>query len=282
MIYVSTIACSNIRCVDAIKILFKKKFSNIEITSSGLYERSDAAEIINFKKNNNINLRCHNYFPPNNDIVINIASDNRDIRNKSVDNIKKSIILNSELNNDKFAFHAGLRYDEETKNYGKRLKKSALTNYQIALDIFKDTYQELQFYASKLGVKIYIENNLLTKYTLSDFDEIPLFLNSFNDYINLKKEFDFNLLLDVGHLKVTSKTLNKDFNQELKQLIKNTDYVHLSDNNSIEDQNSSFEINSDLFKFLKSINLKKKDITLEIKTLEKLKKSFITIKNLTG
>jgi hypothetical protein len=55
----------------------------------------------------------------------------------------------------------------------------------------------------------------------------------------LKKLIDFNLLLDVAHLKVSAHTLGLDFNSELTHMANYSDYWHLSDNNNLADQNNS-------------------------------------------
>ena len=54
----------------------------------------------------------------------------------------------------------------------------------------------------------------------------PLLLTDVQSYKELKK-FNFNLLLDLAHLKVSCRSLNLDFIQQANYLINETDYIHL-------------------------------------------------------
>ena len=50
-------------------------------------------------------------------------------------------------------------------------------------------------------------------------------LTSFSEYMKLKKQLDFFLILDVAHLKVSCNTLGLDFRNELVLLLKETDFI---------------------------------------------------------
>ena len=59
-----------------------------------------------------------------------------------------------------------------------------------------------------------------------------------------------NILTDIGHLKVSSKTLNFKFLDELDKFLTYSDYLHISDNDSFSDQGLS--VNMNLWKHIKS------------------------------
>ena len=100
-------------------------------------------------------------------------------------------------------------------------------------------------------------------------------LTSLADYRELQQHIDFKLLLDVAHLYVSSRTLDFDFKSSLGQMIMETDYIHLSDNDGWYDQNAAFTSDSKLLNKIKKKHLKNKTITLEIYTgLDSLRKSF--------
>ena len=62
-----------------------------------------------------------------------------------------------------------------------------------------------------------------------------------------------------------------------------TDYIHISDNNSLEDQNKPIEYNSSLYKLIEDGIIKNKIVTLEIyDSLEKIKNSFDNIVKVTS
>ena len=63
---------------------------------------------------------------------------------------------------------------------------------------------------------------------------------------------------------MSANSLNKDFDKELKYLFNQTDYLHLSGNDSLEDSNKSLMNDNIITKFLKNNSLKNKTFTLEV------------------
>ena len=129
--------------------------------------------------------------------------------------------------------------------------------------MFCDGFKELHSLAG--DVKLYLENNVFSSsnYKTYNGDNIFLLISS-DEYYELKNKIDFNLLLDVAHLKVSSKTLGLDFEDELKKMIAISDYLHISDNDALHDLNHKLKKNSALVELLSQQNLKNKDYTLEI------------------
>ena len=114
------------------------------------------------------------------------------------------------------------------------------------------------------NIKLYFENNVLSKKNLERFKTNPFLLTDTNSFRELKKSIDFNLLLDLAHLKVSCKSLNLNFYDEANSLIKETDYLHISGNDGNHDSNNSIIEDKQLIKVLDKNNLKSKTITLEI------------------
>ena len=75
---------------------------------------------------------------------------------------------------------------------------------------------------------------------------------------------NFNPLIDLAHLKVSSKSLSLDFKKQLTALLPLTDYIHLSDNNGLQDQNKGLNEGSDILEAIKNNNVTNKTITLEV------------------
>lgn len=71
------------------------------------------------------------------------------------------------------------------------------------------------------------------------------------------------LLVDLGHLKVSAKTLKFDKNKFLKKCDKFIKAYHISDNNSVKDQNNLISQRS---WFWKNIKKDAEFYSLEIKT----------------
>ena len=105
----------------------------------------------------------------------------------------------------------------------------------------------------KKKVKILVENNVITKKNLYLFKDNPLLLTNPKEITNFFKQLpkDIGLLLDVGHLKVSSKSENFDLKKAIKKLNKLIKGYHLSENNSIADQNKPFEKKVWFYKYLK-------------------------------
>ena len=120
-ISISTGGYKNLTGFQAIKYLKKNNIFSIEL-SGGKYSKNLIKQITPFK--DKLNLRVHNYFPPpKNPFVINLASDNKEILNKSITHIKKSILLVKKLGGDTYSFHAGFRVDPNFKSLGKKFEK---------------------------------------------------------------------------------------------------------------------------------------------------------------
>ena len=89
-------------------------------------------------------------------------------------------------------------------------------------------------------------------------------LTNFDKYISLKEKIDFNLLLDVAHLKVSAKTLGLDLEDEFAKMINASNYIHISDNDGMHDSNNRLNKSSTLLSMLSNSVTDNKDFTLEI------------------
>lgn len=89
-------------------------------------------------------------------------------------------------------------------------------------------------------------------------------MTNFNGYKYLKEKIDFNLLFDVAHLKVSAQSLKLDWQEEFQNMMNESRYIHVSDNDGLHDLNNELLKSSELFHMLKDSNTKNKDFTLEI------------------
>ena len=86
---------------------------------------------------------------------------------------------------------------------------------------------------------------------------------------------DFNILLDVAHLKVSCNSLSLNFIDELNKFLIISDYLHISDNDSLNDSNKYINKKSELYSILSKHQLGSKIITLEIyDEIHKIKSSY--------
>ncbi len=251
-VFVSTGYYKNISPIKILKYLIKKKINDIEFSGGLPMSLNEEKEF--FKKLKKHNIRLHNYFPPPKEkFVINLASSNRNILKRSIAHVKKSILYSKKINAKYFSFHAGFRIDPGIKRLGKKFEKVKMENKNKSESIFLRSVENINRFALRNKVKILIENNVINKKNLSLFSGNPLLLTHPTDILNFFKKAPRNIgfLLDVGHLKVSSKTENFNLIQSLKRLNKIVSGYHLSENNFFEDQNAGFSKNTWFVKLLK-------------------------------
>ena len=70
--------------------------------------------------------------------------------------------------------------------------------------------------------------------------------------------------MDVAHLKVSAKTLRLNWEDEFKNMMSVSNYIHVSDNDGFHDLNNQLTKSSSLLTMLEQTDTKNKDFTLEI------------------
>jgi sugar phosphate isomerase/epimerase len=283
MIYVSSSSVRNNKISDSIEELTSNGFFNIELSGgTNLYENIER-DLLDLQQKYGLNYLCHNYFPPPIDhFVLNLASLNDDVFTKSFSHIEESIRLSKILGAPNFAFHAGFFIHVEPKEIGKKISKSLLFDKTKSIQRFIDSYQKLQDYAGDL--KLYIENNVYSSSNFTSFSGEDIFmLTNLEDYDELKSKVDFNFLLDVAHLKVSCKTLDLDFLPQLNNLYNLTDYIHVSDNDNLHDNNDPISLESEFIDTFKNETNNKKTYTLEVySSIDKIRESYDLLEKTIG
>lgn len=264
MIFISTACVKNSKIKDSVEELAKNGFQNIELSGGTKYYKDFEYDLMDLKGKYNLNYRCHNYFPPPvKPFVLNLASLNDETFHESFCHLSKVIDLSKRLGADKFAFHAGFFIDIKLNEIGKKLSKTSLFNREESIERFCIAFKKIKKQAA--GIELFIENNVFSKTNFDTYGEKnPFMLTNFVDYKLLKQKIDFNLLLDVAHLKVSSKSLNLDWNEEFHNMISRSRYIHVSDNNGFHDQNKALSNSSNLFSMISEADTKNKDFTLEV------------------
>ena len=229
-IYISTGGFNKISAIKAIDELKKVGVNDIEL-SGGKYEPKLLNKIIKFKK---LNLKAHNYFPPaKKPFVMNLASLDKTVYKKSEALVLKAIKLSKDIKSSYYSFHAGFLCDISPKDLGKRVKKISKV-------------------AQKHGIKLMIENNVITKNNLLEFKENPFLMADPEEAKKIISLLPNNvgLLLDVAHLKVSAKTLGFEKSEMFSRLKGRIYGYHLSENNGKRDSNKSFSKNSWFWKYI--------------------------------
>jgi sugar phosphate isomerase/epimerase len=275
MIYISTSCVKNTKIKDSVQELAENDFQNIELSGGTEYYENFENDLLELKDKYSLNYRCHNYFPPpKKPFVLNLASLNDETFQMSFDHLEKVIALSNRLGADKFAFHAGFFIDIRLSEIGKKLSRDNLFDKKEAVERFCNAYDVIKRKAK--NVSLFIENNVFSKTNADTYDgENPFMMTNFDEYKSLKEKINFNLLLDIAHLKVSSKTLRLDWEEEFENMMSVSSYIHVSDNDGFHDLNNQLTKSSSLLTMLERSDTRNKDFTLEIYDgMDAIKKSY--------
>lgn len=275
MIYISSSCVKNNKIKDSVIDLAESGFKNIELSGGTEFYEGFMDDLLDLKNKYNLNYMCHNYFPPpKGHFVLNLASLNDDVYYKTLDHLSEAISLSKELGAKKFGFHAGFFVDIKVNEIGKKISKVELFDKNQSIQRFIDGYKWL--FERSGSVELYIENNVFSSTNAKTYENKNIFMltNSY-EVDDLNMNLDFNLLLDIAHLKVSSRTLGLDFEKEFNYLIQKSNYIHVSDNDALHDLNYGVTKDSKLAFLLSQQNLKNKDFTLEVyDTLPKIHETY--------
>lgn len=243
------------------------KITNVELTSGRGYVE-DIKELLGKYK---FNFLVHNYFPePRTPFILNFASLNDKIRFKSINHAMEGIRLSSRLGSYHYAIHAGFLYDPDgsidektglfkvpTGNYFDRGK--AIKNY---IDSLLNIYN----YAKSKSIRLLVENNVCAKGM-----ENKLLLSEYKDFEELFEKIGnlkIGVLLDFGHLKVSSLTLNFSSKEFIDKIRPRIAAFHIHDNDGTGDFHKKLDKDSWILKVLEDKNFKSLPKTLEANNLD--------------
>lgn len=235
-VYVSTSCLANGNDLFAILGAYLKAgIKNVELGASHRYiEGLSAAQFESY----NLNLLAHSYFPPPEEpLIVNLASQDPTILRRSRNQIKKSIEFCHGLKIDLFTFHAGFRIDPDIKL--RFAHNQPVTPYDVAFETFVESVDEINSCAQKLGIKIAIENNVLSEYNMVNGRNPFLLLCEAWELEKLWREIpsgNVGMLLDLGHLKVTARRLGFDRDDFVDSIADRVFAIHTHDNDAVVDE----------------------------------------------
>lgn len=263
MIYISSGCVNSKDYKECIQVINSWGFDKIELT--GNIRNFNLNE---FKENylNDANqYMAHNYFPaPADAFVMNLSSTSQTF-DKTLTLIEENIQFSKLVDSNIIGLHAGFLLDPKPNEIGKIFSKTELMPREDGLKNMVNAINKVQ--NSHPDLKVYIENNVYSAPNKKNYQQHnPFLICDYKEASWLKEQTRVEILLDIGHLKVSCNSLGLDFEQELRQYLELSSYIHLSDNDALNDQNCRLKKNSDLFKLLEENKelLKNKIITLEV------------------
>ena len=230
---------------------------NVELSAPHPYEPFEQIKstLLEYKQQG-FNFLIHNYFPPpKENFILNIATADEQILNYSFELVKNSIELSGEIGVSYYGIHMGYLSDGRSSSDGVfEFRKKEEGDCALSLMRAAKFIEKVTKVAEKNKVKILLENL---------FPNIPV-NNSlgceFNEIKNIMSFFDkkIGLLLDLGHLNISSKKLNFDKFDFLEKYISEFGNrlfeVHISENSGDYDSHLCLEKNSWQMKALKRID----------------------------
>lgn len=278
-IYISTGCIKNKSIIEIIEYYYNNGIKNIEL-SGGQHDPEIFQKLVGYKSK--INFMLHNYFPPPKiPFTLNLATLNDEIYKLCEEHIIKTIRMSSELQIPYYSIHAGFLIDPAPKELGKKISNQNKNDEHKASEVFLKRLNYFAKIAKEEGVKILIENNVINKTNYKTFNGNPFMMTSIEQTEKLINYFpkNVNILLDLAHLKVSSKTLNFSCLDFLKKFDHKIKAYHVSDNlgdfdtNDIISENSWFCDHLKKDKSYSTFELKTQDINViknQIKILNKL------------
>jgi sugar phosphate isomerase/epimerase len=192
---------------------------------------------LNILKKHDFKYTVHNYFPPpEKPFIINLASQDKLIREESIIQIKKSIDFCTDYNINLFSFHAGFRIDPDMK---LKFNPSNIPEYETSYNTFKESVAEIVDYAERINVKVAVENSALSEYNLVDGQNKLLLMCELYEFERLFNEVNsgnLGVLLDIGHLKLSSNLLHLNADEFIYKLKDKIFAVHIHENNGRVDE----------------------------------------------
>lgn len=253
--YLSTSLCRQSSLEDAIVECGNLSNKYVELSAPHPYQSiGEIALILKKYKEKGYNFTLHNYFPPpQKSFVLNIASDDKKIINLCKTLVDGALKLSVDAGSSIYGLHAGylskakaredgmFEFDDEEISYTKALKKSS--------DFISNMVENFD----KKNVNFLVENLFPSIARNSSLNCNMGQIDDLMDSVPKK----VGLLLDLGHMNISSKIMGFDRQKFLDEYL--TKYgerlfeVHISENNGLKDEHKALEENSWQYDAIKKI-----------------------------
>ena len=285
--YLSSSCFKNSSVEQAIENCILLNVKHIEMSAPHKYQNTNELSKI-FKKylEKGIEFNIHNYFPPQKkNFVLNIASDKDQVKESCKNLISSTLDLCKISNSKVYAIHAGYLSNASSIKNGMFEFENKGLSYEKAIINSAKFLNEISEKFSRTKTKLAVENL---------FPASSKKLSLFCNLVEIKELMErlpdsIGLLLDLGHLNITSRIESFDKFKFLEQYIKlygdRIFEIHMSENNGLKDEHlpvieGSWQLEA--LKLIKDFKTKSKNeviICLESRNAikDELKKSIETI-----
>jgi sugar phosphate isomerase/epimerase len=241
-IYVSTGAFRGGRLIEMAKAC-EELGVGLELSSGVRWHaglQAEIEEVVQWKGK----VLVHNYFPPpENPFVLNLAALTVDTWTRSMIHVREAIDLSVRCGAPFYSVHSGFALNLNVEDLGKPEAQASKKKvpYAMAYQAFLKAVQNLSAYAKTRGVRLLLENNVITREQVKG--ESPLLMTEPAELAHFFRDLNddnVGLLMDVGHAKVAAAALGFEPGKFFEELAGWIGAVHLSDNDGVRDNNQSF------------------------------------------
>lgn len=267
MIFVSSSCVKATNIAEIIHMLARQGIKNIELSGGTDYYTEIGNDLKKLRQVYDLKYACHAYFPPPQiPFVVNLASCSDQIYKQSIMHYVQCIEMLKHINCKVLSIHAGFLIEIGLNEVGQKLNNRITYDEDSAYDRFCTAYEYISKLCYQNNIDLYLENNVLNAENYKEFDyHNYMMMTDYDSIIMMRKQLDFNLLLDLGHLYVSSKTLGISFMQECSLLKEYVRWIHISENNGVFDEHQPLKENSEIFTELSKLYNTEVNITLETK-----------------
>jgi len=239
-IFVSTGAFGRMDLEDMLEVAIENSIDHVELSSGAFHRSSNLVEMLRRVEEKNARFLVHNYFPvPSRPFVLNLASDDDDMLERSRSHCKNAIDLTALLGAPFYSVHAGFCIHLRPEDLGRKLQGQQISK-ERAWEIFVDSVKMLGEYAAENNVILAIENNVVSPQNLRDGKNELLLGVTGQELKSLMEAVAMDsvrLLLDLAHLKVSARSLGFDAEIAISEIAPWIIACHLSDNDGTADTN---------------------------------------------
>ena len=232
-----------LRLIDGLDI------DGVELGSTHIF-RADIDNIINERWGKRI--VTHNFFPPaiNQDFVMNIASVDSDVRNKSINHAKHCIEFAANIHASTYTIHPGFITDPGVNKNNKHTYDFVFPRNRVR----KETAFSIMLDSLSILIETAIENNIeLAIETEGSLSEPGvLLMETIEEYDHLFSIFPEHIYLNLNlaHTRFASIEHGFEMDDFIKQYYRKVVLVELSDNDRKVDQHLPLTNNSYVFNYL--------------------------------
>jgi len=179
--------------------------------------------------------------------VLNLASEDPETLEMSRAHARAAVDLSQTLSARWYSVHAGFAAIVSPEHLGRQIPAENRTDKGRAAEIFETSIRDLVAYAAPRGVGILVENNVVAVPNLVDGKNEMLLLATAVELVDFARQMcdeNFGLLIDFGHVNVTSASLRLDRKAFIDEVAPYTRGLHLSENDGLADSNLPFDQSS--------------------------------------